>query len=61
VPARGGAAVRDLFGLDVLVDEELTRVDEIVFNAGSRAVSVTMRCADFLRLAGARVARFARA
>jgi prolyl-tRNA editing enzyme YbaK/EbsC (Cys-tRNA(Pro) deacylase) len=51
----------NLFGLDVLVDEELTRVDEIVFNAGSRAVSVTMRCADFLRLAGARVARFARA
>jgi Ala-tRNA(Pro) deacylase len=49
----------NLFGLAVLVDEELTRVDEIAFNAGSRAISLTMRCADFVRLAGARVARFA--
>ena len=49
----------NLFGLEVLVDEELTRVDEIAFNAGSRAVSLTMRCADFLRLAEARVCRFA--
>jgi Ala-tRNA(Pro) deacylase len=49
----------NLFGLEVLVYEELLRVDEIAFNAGSRAVSLTMRTADFLRLAGARVARFA--
>jgi Ala-tRNA(Pro) deacylase len=49
----------NLFGLSVLVDEALTRVDEIAFNAGSREVSLTMRCADFLRLAGARVVRFA--
>jgi prolyl-tRNA editing enzyme YbaK/EbsC (Cys-tRNA(Pro) deacylase) len=49
----------NLFGLDVLVDEELTRLDEIAFNAGSREISLTMRCADFLRLAGARVVRFA--
>ena len=48
----------NLFGLEVLVDEELTHVDEIAFNAGSRVVSLTMRCADFLRLAGARVVRF---
>jgi prolyl-tRNA editing enzyme YbaK/EbsC (Cys-tRNA(Pro) deacylase) len=51
----------NLFGLEVLVEEELTRVDEIAFNAGSREVSLTMRCADFLRLAGARIARFAQA
>jgi Ala-tRNA(Pro) deacylase len=51
----------DLFGLDGLVDEALTRVDEIAFNAGSRTVSITMRCADFLRLAGARVVRFTQA
>ena len=51
----------NLFGLEVLVDEELTRCEEIAFNAGSRAVSLTMRCADFVRLARARVGRFARA
>ena len=49
----------NLFGLEVLVDEELTRGTEIAFNAGSRAVSITMRCADFIRLTGARIARFA--
>ena len=50
-----------LFGLEVVVDEELTRVDEIAFNAGSRAISLTMRGADFLRLTEGRVARFAQA
>ena len=35
--------------------------EEIAFNAGSRAVSLTMRSADFGRLARARVGRFARA
>jgi prolyl-tRNA editing enzyme YbaK/EbsC (Cys-tRNA(Pro) deacylase) len=49
----------NLFGLEVLVDEELTRSDEIAFNAGSPAVSITMRGADFIRLAGARICRFA--
>jgi Ala-tRNA(Pro) deacylase len=48
----------NLFGLSALVDEELTRCEEIAFNAGSRAVSLTMRCADFLRVAEARVCRF---
>jgi prolyl-tRNA editing enzyme YbaK/EbsC (Cys-tRNA(Pro) deacylase) len=48
-----------LFGLEVLVDEELTRCDVIAFNAGSPAVSITMRGADFIRLAGARICRFA--
>jgi Ala-tRNA(Pro) deacylase len=49
----------NLFGLEVLVDEELTRCEEIAFNAGSRAVSITMRAADMVRFAGARVCRFA--
>jgi prolyl-tRNA editing enzyme YbaK/EbsC (Cys-tRNA(Pro) deacylase) len=49
----------NLFGLEVLVDEELTRCADIAFNAGSPAVSITMACADFVRLAGARVAQFA--
>lgn len=48
----------NLFGLEVLVDEELTRCEEIAFNAGSRAVSITMRCTDFVRLAQARICRF---
>jgi prolyl-tRNA editing enzyme YbaK/EbsC (Cys-tRNA(Pro) deacylase) len=50
----------NLFGLEVLVDEGLTQAGEIAFNAGSPTVSVIMRCEDFLRLAGARVARFTR-
>jgi Ala-tRNA(Pro) deacylase len=50
-----------LFGLDVLIDESLTRAEEIAFNAGSRTVSITMRCADFLRLAGGRLCRFTQA
>ncbi len=49
----------NLFGLAVLIDEELTQREEIVFNAGSRTVSITMRSADVIRLAQARVGRFA--
>jgi prolyl-tRNA editing enzyme YbaK/EbsC (Cys-tRNA(Pro) deacylase) len=48
----------NLFGLDVLVDEQLTRCEEIAFNAGSRTVSITMRCVDFVRLTRARVCRY---
>ncbi len=50
----------NLFGLPVLVDEELTEREEIAFNAGSNAVSIVMRCDDFLRLSGARVCRLSR-
>src|SRR5262249_9821346 len=42
----------NLFGLPVLVDEELARRENIAFNAGSHTVSIVMRCADFLRLRG---------
>jgi Ala-tRNA(Pro) deacylase len=48
----------NLFGLPVLLDEALARNDRIVFNAGSNAVSITMRCADLIRLSGAAVCRF---
>ena len=51
----------NLFGLPVLVDEELTQRDEIAFNAGSNSVSIVMRCADFLQLSEARVHRLSRA
>jgi Ala-tRNA(Pro) deacylase len=45
----------NLFGLPVLVDEELTRREQIAFNAGSNAVSILMRADDFVRLAAASV------
>jgi Ala-tRNA(Pro) deacylase len=48
-----------LFGLPVLVDEALAARERITFNAGSHAVSVTMRSVDFVRLSGATVCRFA--
>jgi Ala-tRNA(Pro) deacylase len=50
----------NLFGLPVLVDEELAGLERIAFNAGGNAVSITMRAADFVRLSGATIARFAR-
>jgi Ala-tRNA(Pro) deacylase len=51
----------NLFGLPVLVDEELAAREEIAFNAGSNTVSIVMRADDFVRLSGARVHRLARA
>lgn len=50
----------NLFGLPVLLDEALTRCEYIAFNAGSNAVSMTMRSEDFVRLSGARICRLAR-
>src|SRR5688572_24377996 len=47
----------NLFELPVFVDEELTALDRIVFNAGSDAVSIIMRAADFVRLSGATIAK----
>jgi Ala-tRNA(Pro) deacylase len=49
----------NLFGLPVLVDEALCANERVVFNAGSPAVSITMRCDDLVRVAGATVCRFA--
>lgn len=51
----------NLFGLPVLVDEALLVAGRIAFNAGSNAVSITMRGEDFVRLSGATVCRFAAA
>lgn len=50
----------NLFGLPVLLDEELASRGEVVFNAGSNAVSILMRGEDLVRLSGATVCRFAR-
>jgi Ala-tRNA(Pro) deacylase len=50
----------NLFGLPVLVDEQLARRDEIAFNAGSNTVSIVMPAAEFLRLSGASVHPLAR-
>ena len=49
----------NLFGLPVLVDEALCVNERVVFNAGSHARSITMRCADLVRISGATVCRFA--
>ncbi|HEU5197934.1 MAG TPA: YbaK/EbsC family protein [Methylomirabilota bacterium] len=49
----------NLFGLPVLVDEALCQNERVAFNAGSNAVSMTMRCDDLVRLTGATVCRFA--
>jgi Ala-tRNA(Pro) deacylase len=50
----------NLFDLPVFVDEELAALERIAFNAGSNAVSITMRAADFVRLSNATIAKFAR-
>lgn len=49
----------NLFDLPVLLDETLCANDCLVFNAGSRTVSMSMRCRDLIRLSGATVCRFA--
>jgi Ala-tRNA(Pro) deacylase len=51
----------NLFGLPVLVDEELARREDIAFNAGSNAVSIAMRADEFLRLSQAAVHALSRA
>ena len=49
----------NLFGLPVLLDEALCANDRVAFNAGSTTMSITMRCADLVRVSGATVCRFA--
>jgi Ala-tRNA(Pro) deacylase len=51
----------NLFGLRVLVDEELAAREEIAFNAGSNSVSIVMRGEDFLRLSEGSVHRLSKA
>jgi Ala-tRNA(Pro) deacylase len=51
----------NLFGLPVFLDEALAQREEIAFNAGGNAVSIVMRCDDFLQLSEARVCRISRA
>ena len=49
----------NLFGLPVLLDEALCLNERVAFNAGSHSRSMTMRCADLVRISGATVCRFA--
>jgi Ala-tRNA(Pro) deacylase len=49
----------NLFGLPVLLDEALCVNERVAFNAGSITMSITMRCADLVRVSGATVCRFA--
>ena len=51
----------NLFGLPVLVDAALCENERVAFNAGSNAVSITMRSDDLVRVANATVCRFAAA
>jgi len=48
----------NLFGLPVLLDEALCANERVVFSAGSHGRSITIRCADLVRLSGATVCRF---
>src|SRR5215813_7989670 len=49
----------NLYGMDICVDESLTRDDEIVFNACTHVDAIRMKYRDFERLAHPRVAGFA--
>jgi Ala-tRNA(Pro) deacylase len=49
----------NLFGLPVLLDAALCANERVVFSAGSHGRSITMRCADLVRISGATVCRFA--
>ena len=48
----------NLYGLEVWVDEILTKDPEIFFNAGNHKQTVRMRYADFARLVEPKVASF---
>lgn len=48
----------NLYGLEVYMDEELTRQPRIAFKAGNHQELVSMSCADFTRLVQPKVAEF---
>jgi Ala-tRNA(Pro) deacylase len=49
----------NLYGLEVFVEESLTRDEEIAFNAGSHTELMKMRYADYAQLVQPTVVRFA--
>ena len=51
----------NLYGLNVFVDESLTKAGEIVFEAGSHYEAIRMAYEDFERLVHAKVLRFSAA
>ena len=49
----------NLYGIEVIVDESLSRDEEIVFNAGSHKELIRLRYKDYENLVRPRVANFA--
>ena len=49
----------NLYGIEIFVDQSLTRDDEIVFNACTHVDAIRMKYTDFERLAHPRVGAFA--
>jgi Ala-tRNA(Pro) deacylase len=49
----------NLYGIDIYVDESLTRDEDIVFNACTHVDAIRMKYRDFERLAGPKIAAFA--
>ena len=49
----------NLYGMDVYVDESLSRDEEIAFNAGTHSELIVLRYDDFARLVKPKVARIA--
>ena len=49
----------NLFGMDVWVDQSLTKSEEIIFNAGTHTEAVRLKYADFAELTHAHRGRFA--
>src|SRR6266550_671450 len=52
--------IGNLFGLRTIMDNSLTRQDEVTFQAGTHRDGVTMSMADYMRLASPEVARIGR-
>lgn len=48
----------NLYGMEVFVDEQLTRDDEIAFNAGSHTELIKLAYRDFARVVHPRTAQF---
>lgn len=50
--------IGNMFGLATMMDESLVGTDEVTFQAGTHSDAVTMRLADYRRVANAKVGHF---
>lgn len=48
----------NLFGLEVLVDESLFANEKVIFNAGDRSISLTMKSGDYKKLVNPKISQF---